>query len=66
MSYYTKEDIQNALFNIKNRLLQRKADSKYGIPWFTLFGQIQGGGSCKNANDNIQKLSVDEENYLTN
>ena len=53
MSHYTKEDIQNALFDIKNRLSQRKAASKYGIPRSTLFGRIQGGGPRKDVNNNI-------------
>ena len=53
MSHYTK-DVQNALFDIKNGLLQRKAALKYGIPRFTLFGRIQSGGPRKDANDDMQ------------
>ena len=66
MSHYTEEDVQNALFDIKNGLSQRKAASKYGIPRSTLFGRIQGGGPRKDANDDMQKLSKDQEDYLAN
>ena len=59
MSHYIEKDVQNALFDIKNGLLQRKVVLKYGVPQFTLFGRMQGGGPCKDINNDMQKFSKD-------
>jgi DDE superfamily endonuclease/Psq-like protein/Tc5 transposase-like DNA-binding protein len=64
MRKYTEEDLQRALFAVKNGLSQKKAQTIYGVPRSTLQNRIKGHITRQEAHEPEQRLSKVQEEGL--
>ena len=64
MAQYTEADIENALTDIQNGVPKSTAAMRHGIPRTTLRGRISGSRHHKIAYNNMQRLSIVQEENL--
>jgi hypothetical protein len=64
MAQYTEADIENALADIQNGVPKSTAAMRHGIPRTTLRGRISGSRHHKIAYNNMQQLSIVQEENL--
>ena len=64
MAQYTEADIENALADIQNGVPKSTAAMRHGIPRTTLRGRISGSRHHKIAYNNMQRLSIVQEENL--
>ena len=62
---YTEEDLQRALNVVINGKSMRKAYRDYGVPRSTIQNRIKGHVSMKEAKEPYQRLSLVQEQRLT-
>jgi len=64
-SIYTEEDVQRALNAVANGMSQKKAGLEFGVPRSTLQHRINGTLSRQEAHKPQQRLSIVQEDRLT-
>jgi transposase len=61
---YTKQDLRNAIVDVRNEVAVRAAATRYGVPRGTLRARLNGAQPQRTANNNQQQLTANQEEHL--